>query len=166
MADMTDRLALPLLSAGQAQKEQTHNEALTLLSAMVQPVVQSVAPAGVPASPQPGQCWIVGNGAAGAWSGKDGSIACWTQGGWRFAVPFDGMQVWSLADNLSATRVSGAWETGTVRAASVRIGSVQLVGQRQPAIADPAGGITIDAEARIAIASMLSAMRTHGLIAT
>lgn len=166
MTDLTDRLELPLLSAGQAQKEQTHNEALTRLDVLAQPVVQAIAPASVPSSPQPGQCWIVGNGAAGAWSGKDGSIACWTQGGWRFAEPFDGMIVWNLADSLPATRVGGAWETGVVRANSLRIVGVQVVGQRQPAISAPAGGTTIDAEARSAIASMLSAMRTHGLIST
>ncbi len=166
MPDTTDRLELPLLSAGQAQKEQTHNEALTRLAMVVQPVVQSIAPVSVPASPVAGQCWIVGNAATGAWSGKDGSIACWTQGGWRFSPPFESMQVWSLADNLSAMRAGGAWDVGSARASSLKIGGVQVVGQRQAAISGPSGGTTIDAEARVTIESLLSAIRSHGLIAT
>ena len=41
MADGTDRLRLPLLTAGQAQKEVTHNEALLLLDLLVHASVQS-----------------------------------------------------------------------------------------------------------------------------
>ncbi|WP_312846581.1 hypothetical protein [Sphingopyxis sp. PET50] len=37
----TARLALPLLAMAQAQKEVTHNEALTLLDLLVQPVVEA-----------------------------------------------------------------------------------------------------------------------------
>jgi hypothetical protein len=37
---------------------------------------------------------------------------------------------------------------------------------QQAAIADPAGGATTDAEARAAIVSILTALRTLGLIAT
>ncbi len=54
MTDITDRLALVLIAPGQAQKEMTHNEALARLDIMVQAVVQSVAPASVPASPMLG----------------------------------------------------------------------------------------------------------------
>jgi hypothetical protein len=42
----------------------------------------------------------------------------------------------------------------------------QVVGNRQAAISAPSGGSTVDAEARTAIGSILSAMRTHGLIAS
>ena len=48
MTLQTDRLSLPLLAVAQAQKEATHNEALVLIDALVQPVVVSVAPASVP----------------------------------------------------------------------------------------------------------------------
>lgn len=50
MADGTDRLRLPLLTAGQAQKEVTHNEALLLLDLLVQASVQS---AGLTSPPPP-----------------------------------------------------------------------------------------------------------------
>jgi hypothetical protein len=35
-----------------------------------------------------------------------------------------------------------------------------------PLVADPAGGSTVDAEARAAVAAILARLRTHGLIAT
>ena len=110
----TDRLRLPLLAAAQALKEMTHNEALTLLDAVVQATVVAVAPASVPATPVPGQCWIVGIGATGAWAGHDGALAFWTSGGWRFVAPFLGMAVWSLADNAPVRRMSFGWYNGAV----------------------------------------------------
>lgn len=44
------------------------------------------------------------------------------------------------------------------------IGGQQVVGARAGAIGSPAGGSTVDAEARGAIGQILSALRTHGLI--
>jgi Protein of unknown function (DUF2793) len=87
MPDVTDRLSLPLLVAGQAQKEVTHNEALTLIDFLAQPVVVAVAPVSVPAAPTLGQSWIVGAAPTGAWAGKAAHIASWTSGGWRFCAP-------------------------------------------------------------------------------
>lgn len=46
----------------------------------------------------------------------------------------------------------------------LRIGGSQVVGARGAAVADPAGGATIDAEARTAIAAILSRLEAHGLI--
>jgi hypothetical protein len=40
-----------------------------------------------------------------------------------------------------------------------------VVGARQPAIAAPAGGTTIDAEARNAVAALLAVLKSHGLTA-
>jgi Protein of unknown function (DUF2793) len=148
MSESTGRLALPLLAVAQAQKEMTHNEALALLDIAVQPVVQAVAPPAVPTAPVNGQCWIVGAAPAGVWSGRTDAIAGWTAGGWRFVTPFDGMSVWSIADQGIVRREGGVW---------------QIAG-RQAAIATPAGGGPIDAEARAAIASILSVLRTTGAI--
>ncbi len=165
MPDVTDRLLLPLLAAGQAQKEVTHNEALVLIDALVQPVVQSIAPASVPASPAAGQCWIVGTGATGAWAGRDGALACWTGGGWRFAAAFEGMRVWNLATGTEARRGASSWSTGIVSASEVHISANRVVSARQSAITGPSGGATIDTEGRIAINAILAAMCNHGLIA-
>lgn len=165
MTDMTDRLSLALIAPGQAQKEMTHNEALARLDMMVQAVVQSVAPASVPASPMLGQCWIVGVGASGVWVGRDGAIAAWTAGGWRFVPPFEGMTAWSIADAMQVIRRGTSWIIGEVNAQQVRINNVPVLTVRQPAIATPVGGTMIDGESRSAITAILGVLRTHGLIA-
>lgn len=162
----TDRLSLPLLAVAQAQKEMTHNEALVLLDSLVQPVVVAVAPATVPAAPTPGQAWIVGTGATGAWAGHDGALAAWTAGGWRFVAAREGMVVWSLANAMPVRRTATTWEIGALAGAVLALGGTQVVGARGSAIADPTGGTTIDSAARAAIGSILGALRTHGLIAT
>ncbi len=41
----------------------------------------------------------------------------------------------------------------------------QVVGPRQTAIPDPAGGMTIDVECRASLQLVLTALRAHGLIA-
>lgn len=46
-----------------------------------------------------------------------------------------------------------------------RVGGTKVVGSQQGAITAPTGGATIDSQARTAINAILSAMRTHGLIA-
>jgi hypothetical protein len=164
MPDVTDRLSLPLLVAGQAQKEVTHNEALTLIDFLAQPVVVAVAPVSVPAAPTLGQSWIVGAAPTGAWAGKAAHIASWTSGGWRFCAPREGMCVWSIADTLFVRRTSSVWSIGAVTASTLSIGGQQVVGPRGLAIPNPSGGSSIDAESRLAIGAILSALRTHGLI--
>lgn len=138
--------------------------ATVLLDSMTQAVVLSVAPSSVPSTPVAGQSWIVGAGATGDWSGQDGALATWTAGGWRFTAAFDGMTAWSLADAVQVSRIAGVWEIGRVRASALLIDGDQVVGARQPAIADPSGGATVDAEARDCIALILEALRSHGAI--
>ena len=51
-------------------------------------------------------------------------------------------------------------------AGQIQIDSIKVVGIQQAAVADAAGGATIDAEARTALNDLLAKLRTHGLIAT
>lgn len=162
----TNRLGLPLLAAGQAQKEVTHNEALLLLDLACQSVVQSADIAVPPASPATGQCWIVVPSATGDWSGMDGAIVAWTQSGWRFAVPEAGWRVW-VVDRDQTMRFDGTgWIDEAVRSNGYFVSGQRVLASRQAAIADPSGGSTVDAEARSAVTAILTAMRTHGLIDT
>jgi Protein of unknown function (DUF2793) len=163
MALQSDRLKLPLLAAAQAQKEVTHNEALALADIAIQAVVQAVAPASVPASPLPGQCWIVGNAPTGAWAGQAGRIAGWTSGGWRFLTPFEGMQVWSVADGVAARREGTNWVVGIVTAGILKIGNVQVVGTQRGRVVAPTGGPTVDTQARAAIAALIAGLEAHGM---
>ena len=115
MSLQSARLGLPLLSAGQAQKEITHNEALALLDAAVGAVAESVGDNVPPSAPEPGQCWLVGDAPTGEWAGQTGALACWTGSGWRFVPAIEGMQVWVRDAELLAVRSAGDWAIGDVR---------------------------------------------------
>lgn len=158
------RLGLPYLVSGQAQKDITHNEALTLIDMAVAPVARSLDIGEPPAAPESGACWIVAAPASGAWSGQEGRIACWTGGGWRFLAPPDGMRIWIGDRELWAQREGGTWSVGIERAVEIRIGDAAVLGSRKPAVALPDGGATIDIEARTAIAAVIDRLRAHGLI--
>jgi len=163
--DASARLALPLLAAGQAQKEMTVNEALARLDIAVQ---ASVVAGGVdqpPASPVSGQGWIVGADPSGDWSGHAGAIAGWTDDGWRFVAPVEGMIAWAQADGVAWRYVDGGWRAGDLAGNRVSIAGVQVVGPQGAAIAAPEGGAVVDAEARGAVSTILAALRAHGLIA-
>jgi len=162
----TDRFALPLLQPGQAQKEMWHNEAIAVLDLIVQPAVESIGTDMPPTAPESGQSWIVGGAPTGSWAGKADHLAGWSDGGWRFAAPVEGMTVRVIADALTARYTSGGWVLGEESAAHLIVGGDRVVGPRQAAVATPAGGTVIDVESRAALAAILAALRSHGLIAT
>ena len=58
------------------------------------------------------------------------------------------------------------WRAGAIRDDGLYQNDEKIVGARQPAIANIGGGAVIDAEARSTIAAILTALRTHGLIAS
>jgi len=152
MTDTTPRHALPLLAAGQAQKEMTHNEALAAIDLLLHPAVEAVGLDAPPSAPATGQAWAIGPAPSGAWTGRGGAVAGWSEAGWRFAAPVEGMAVWSVADRMPARWVDGGWQ-------------IWAPGPRAPAIADPAGGGVVDVEVRGAVGAILAALRRQGLIA-
>lgn len=164
MTERSARWAFPLLEAGQAQKELFHNEAVATIDLIVQAVVDSVGRDVPPESPEPGACWVVGDSPEGAWSAAAGHLAGWTEGGWRFVKPAEGMTVWATDRAVPARYREGAWVIGAIEGDRLVIGGEQVVGARGVAIAEPAGGSVIDAEARTAIDAILTMARAHGLI--
>lgn len=158
----TPRLALPLLEPGQAQKEMFHNEALALLDISVQAAALAVATV-PPDAPALGQCWILTAAPQGAWAGHAGGLAAWTDGGWRFVAPREGMRVWVIADRSVATYRDGQWYQGQTYG-RLFIEGRQVVGPREPNVSEPTGGATVDAQARSAITAVLQTLRRHGLI--
>lgn len=159
------RLSLPLLSPGQAQKELFHNEALQVLDSIVAPAAEDGPLGEPPESPAVGSCYLVGDSATGAWAGQGNRLAAMTDGGWRFISPVEGMAVWLASRSLFAIYVAGAWEIGSVRSSRLLVDGQQVVGPQSAAIDEPEGGATADSEARAAIGAILSALRSHGLIA-
>ncbi|RYY46822.1 MAG: DUF2793 domain-containing protein [Sphingomonadales bacterium] len=165
MSDVaTSRLMLPLLAAGQAQKEMYHNEALIRLDLVVQGA--AVAITGTPPeNPEPGQCWIISEAPEGEWTGHPLAVAGWSESGWRFLAPCDGMRMWLGQVAGFAVFSDGEWLIGQAHG-RVFVAGQQLIGPRAEAIVEPDGGIVVDAEARAAILAVLNAMREHGLIET
>lgn len=162
----TARFALPLLFAGQAQKELYHNEALTLVDAIAHACVEAAGVEVPPADPEPGTGWIVGSSPEGDWAGAAGQLAVWTAGGWRFVIPRVGMCVWVRDQGVYAQFLGDSWRIGTLSAAILEVGGEQVVGARQAAIAAPDGGTVVDEAARTAIVALLGALQAHGLIDT
>lgn len=97
-----------------------------------------------PPAPQDGQSWLVGFPAAGDWADQDGKIAVRQAGNWLFAAPVDGLRLLNRATGQE-WRFAGGWQV-----------------PERPAL--PTGGTTIDAEARAAIAGILTALAVAGVI--
>ncbi|MGN5375277.1 DUF2793 domain-containing protein [Sphingomonas hankookensis] len=166
MTDQTSRLSLPLLHVAQAQKEMTHNEALTLIDLLLHGCVEGVAQNTPPVAAQPGQCWIVGPSPDGAWTGRAGQVAGMTAGGWRFVPPREGLSLWWAGGETTLAFRGGGWRRGEVRAATILVDGVAVLGAQRGAIAAPDGGSVRDEEARATLDAILAALRGHGLIAS
>lgn len=163
--DASPRWALPMLFAGQAQKEIFHNEALILIDALLHGRVESADIGEVPGDPAIGQCWIVADGASGVWTEKAGQIACWSEGGWRFMIPREGTRMQVSDRNHAMIHDGSQWRDEAMRADGLYVEGEKVVGSRWPAISSPDGGAMIDSEARIAITAILDALHNHGLVA-
>jgi hypothetical protein len=163
--DVTDRLQLPLLFAGQALKEMFHNQALAKLDMLVQPIVQSAELFTPPATPEPGSAWIVASSPHGDWAGHADKIALRSNGGWFFAQAQAGWRFHVLDRGDDVIFNGTTWTRDRARADGFYVDGQRVVGARQASISGATGGPTVDAQARSAIASILSAMRAHGLIA-
>jgi hypothetical protein len=86
----TPHLALPLITAAQAQKHVTHNEALMVLDALAQLTVVSASVTGPPGAPAEAQRYIVPAGATDVWAGQTDTIAAFYDNAWRFYTPQPG----------------------------------------------------------------------------
>lgn len=161
----TARLNLPHLVPGQMQKEVTHNEALERLELAVQPVAIAIGTTAPPSDASLGDLHVVRSGASGAWAGRDAQLAMMGSGGWIFLSPFEGLQVSLMSGGVRRFQ-SGSWQIPAHRGPVEDAAGNPVVGQQQSPIASPTGGGTQDSEARAAIADILSALRSHGLIAT
>jgi hypothetical protein len=163
MSDQSPRFALPFILPGQAQKELFHNEALVIADAILQAAVEEGPRPTPPPSPAPGQCWIVGSGASGAWAGRESALAMSTDGGWRFVAPVIGMTAWDKASGVPRQWNGSIWSGGRVACAGLSVAGKAVIVERLAEIASPSGGTIIDAEARDSLAAVIAALKSHGL---
>ena len=144
-----------------------HNESLALLDLLVGGSLEGGPIVAPPASPVAGALYLVAaSGASGVFAGNEGKLAGWTEGGWRFIAPAEGMRLTVRSTGVDFHYRDGQWDSGSLRAEELVIGGAKVVGSAAAAIANPAAGTTVDAEGRVCIGQILAALRGHGLIAT
>ena len=139
---VTDRFSLPLLFAAQAHKEVFHNEALARIDALIHAAVMGEQNA-PPPDPAVAECWLVADAPTGAWEDHPGAVAMFHGGEWVFADPVPGMRIFNRSTR-QFTVFCGEW--------------------MKPAIfEEPSGGLHVDAEARVAIRALVSALQAAGI---
>ena len=131
-------LELPLLFAGQAQKEFVLNHALAALDSFATGVVKDVRsePAG---DEKNGQCFLVSGQATGSWIDRHDNIALRVGDGWHFVAPQDGMTVFDQERQLRLV-----YNSGWLAPASLAL---------------PAGGTVVDIAARAANTQLVEILR-------
>lgn len=158
----TPRHGLPLLAAGQAQKEVTHNEALLAIDVRLHCAVETRTSLAPPVASAPGAVYLVPAGAGGAWSDKTDMIASWDGFGWRFAMPGAGWTVW-ISDESRFAVYEGGWSTAWP-VAGLRVAGRDVLAAPPEAVPAPTGGGVADAQCRAAVAALLSALRNQGIV--
>lgn len=139
----TANVGLPLLFAGQAQKEFFVNQAFAVIDALLHRGVVSAAPI-PPASSQEGDAYQVIAPASGEWAGEEGSIAVRIGGAWHFVAPREGMVIYDRDAGRSLVFREG-WEVAE---------TIAILG----------GGTVVDTEARSAIEQIIIEMRRFGIL--
>ena len=110
MTDVSARLGLPYVAAGQLQKHVTVNEAMTRLDALVQSVVQSRTRSLPPTVVEEGAMFIVGPDPDDGWDGyEQGDLVRADIGGWVRIEPADGMRLTVLDEGAVVVRLNGEW---------------------------------------------------------
>ncbi len=142
-ASSTPAIGLPLLIAGQAQKEFFVNQALCILDALYVRAVKASLPA-PPATAADGDCFRVMSPASQAWAGREDQVAVMIGGAWHFIGAREGMQMFDQTAGhtlMFATQ----WERA-----------------RAPGL--PTGGTVVDSEARTAIRSLIQSLQGIGIL--
>jgi hypothetical protein len=142
-ASTTPRHGLPNLFAAQAQKEFTVNEAFALIDALLHAVVEGEAN-DPPSAARNGECWIIGATPTGDWSARPGQLACRQAGNWLFTAPVDGMTVYDRSAGCIA-HFMNEWASAA-------------------AVSLPAGGGTVDSEARTALSDLVASLQSVGVL--
>jgi hypothetical protein len=109
---------------------------------------------------------LFGATGVGAEMGKDGATALFrsVNGGAYAPVGLAGSTAEIRADSGALSATFNNTGLDLVAGDVFKIAGTQVVGPRGAAVANPAGGATVDAEARTAIDAILARLEAHGLI--
>lgn len=160
----TIRWAMPLLAAGQAQKEITHNEAITVMDRLLHLAVRSRSVATPPISPMAGDAYIIAAAPTGAWHGGAGQLASFDGFGWTVSAPTSGCLAWVIDEQQFAVHGEGGWVSGGWPTRGLLIGGRSILAAEPATVAAPDGGVTVDSECRAVLRELLVALRLQGVI--
>lgn len=132
------------MPSGQAQKEFSINQAMTLIDTFMQGRVEDIL-ATPPSIAAEGECYLISSPATDEWAGHDDQLAARIAGEWHFVSPRDGLTIY----NVSAGNIlhyKAGWQSPV-----------------EPVSAT--GGTTVDAEARQMLESLVEALKNAGIFA-
>ena len=109
MSFTTTSLSLPLIQANQAQKHVTHNESLMVLDALTHLRLTDISLSTPPAIVPAGSCFFVAGTGTGDWTGQDGKVAVFEDGGWTFFTPLTGWLAWDLNGATAVAFDGSGW---------------------------------------------------------
>ncbi|WP_310498865.1 DUF2793 domain-containing protein [Sandarakinorhabdus sp.] len=158
----TTRLRLPLLAAGQAQKEITHNEAIAQLDRLMHITVISRELTSPPAEPDAGDSYIVPFSGTALWGAPAGTLMSWDGFGWQATTPITGMVAYVVTD-AATTIFAAGWQAGWP-VSHLMIGARAVLGATPASVVPPNGGAVVDAEARAVLGMLLAALSAQGII--
>lgn len=138
----SENLNLPLLFAGQAQKEFFVNQSLAMIDALIPRTVIGTA-AIPPIDVADGQSYIVEDQGTSDWAGHDHSLALRIAGAWQFIKPVEGMCVFSRQDG------------------QILLYRTSWVAVSEPE--NPSGGSVVDTEARAALTALIESLKAIGI---
>lgn len=139
----TPNIGLPLLVAGQAQKEFFVNQALGILDALSRNIVVA-SQSSPPATAREGDSFRVTAPASGAWAGCEDHIAIRIGEDWHLIAPQDGIRVFDVAAEQTLHYRSG-W-----------------LAAEAPAL--PVGGQVVDVECRATLNQLIQALRDFAIL--
>lgn len=140
----TTHFSLPLLFAGQAQKEFFVNQSLSLIDAVLRNGFDDSITT-PPTESAEGASYRVISTATESWEGHEDEIAIQLGGVWHFLIPQEGMTMFDRQAG-SFMHYNSEWQSAI-----------------EPT--NPAGGANIDAEARQMLSELVEALRMVGIFA-
>ena len=152
--EQATNLTLPYIVGNQNQKHITHNEALRMLDALVQLSVLDRDLSAPPDAPADGARYIVADGASGAWTGWEGSVAAYQDGAWMRFQPLAGWLAWIIDEEKLLIHDGAGWSDfiSTSLGAALAGGSFDKIGVNASA----------DATNRLALSSSASLFNHAG----
>jgi HK97 family phage major capsid protein len=162
---ITERAETSILRDPYTKKPYVYFYATILLDFLVHGCCAAGPSNSPPAAPEVGFSYICGSAPVDAWAGRPNQLACWSEAGWRFVQPVEGLQVAQRASGAQWRFDGVSWSLGVTEVSQIRVEGLQVVGERQGAIAQPFGGTVVDVESRAVLAQILAALQAHGLIA-